>query len=568
MEQTPPSPSGGRNPNPSRTPSPETETSSDGSSIHDGIPTPEPQRRRATSRSVTPPTPPFLPRGPSPPPSPEGQIITDRPITPPSPDIPRHPGREPTTGHTITPPSPDMPRHPRREFTTGHLIVPPSPDQLPPIGPGEKGSPSETINRPTRVYGRKWEKEDYDSVLQKLDELDRRSRRPKPQKQRLFPHLPDSQIRHVKGLAQDDDFVVQILQFPPHEDGPQSNEFFDHLFQEAYAIVLSFVVNNYGGFDIIPDENEWKHPWNEINVSPLFISLAELVEDVEPDDPKGWDTLLYKQSKRNMMIVGMIARIFIDEVFSPILFGCTPTQATMLNSLETDMAEKISDGFARTRTRSRAVREVLDGEVLPVHFFDEVERLSLNIFGLLYPVSAYLEKYLMKHPDLEVTLPTRAEQFAKLFDMVSGTAWLSICARLHPEPIIIRMSEPGDMFNKDFDVVANYDEYFSNKGNVLKLKYDRLGEELEREEKLSQHGSTGVEELPATEILKERTAFVKTAIWPSIKIYSPVEAGEKHAQSGVTEYTIQRCEVAAQWVVPQYDREAVIPSLREWAKLA
>jgi hypothetical protein len=201
---------------------------------------------------------------------------------------------------------------------------------------------------------------------------------------------------------------------------------------------------------------------------------------------------------------------------------------------------------------------------LPVDFYDEVELLSLNIFGLLNPVSAYLEKYRMKH-NLEVSIPTREEQFAALFDMVSGTAWLSICRRLHPDPIILRMSELGDEFKEDLHVCGNYNEYCENKARILKLQYDRLGQQIENG--LLKQKGVSVEELPATEILKERMWLVRTTIWPSVNIYSPVYGDGAGGQSGVSDFSIQKCEVAAQWVVPQHDRASISPSLQEWVKL-
>jgi hypothetical protein len=200
-------------------------------------------------------------------------------------------------------------------------------------------------------------KEDQDLLQQQLNDLRRRGERPKLPKKGPYSHLPPSQIRHVRGrpgnvvMASDEDFVVPLLDPPSHTDDPESDEFFDHLFTEANKIVTSFVVNNFGGFDIKPDDLEGKRPWNEMNVSPLFIGLAELVQDVDPDDPKCWDSLIYDERKRCMMIVGMIARIFVDKVFSPLLFGCTANQATMLNALETDMAEKKShDGMSQAPT--------------------------------------------------------------------------------------------------------------------------------------------------------------------------------------------------------------------------
>lgn len=194
----------------------------------------------------------------------------------------------------------------------------------------------------------RWVKEDYDQIYQMLDKIDRRARRPKHQEKGPLSHLPPSQIRHVKGgprnivMAPDEDFVVRLTQFPRHADDPEPDEFFDHLFGEANKIVINFVLENFGGFDIKPGQSEWKHPWNEIKVSPLFIGLAEVVEDADPDDPRCWDSLFYDENKRAMMIMGMIARIFIDKIFSPLLFGCTLSQAAMLNALEEDMAENAS----------------------------------------------------------------------------------------------------------------------------------------------------------------------------------------------------------------------------------
>lgn len=193
-----------------------------------------------------------------------------------------------------------------------------------------------------------------------------------------------------------------------------------------------------------------------------------------------------------------------------------------------------------------------------------MELLSLNIFGLLNPVSAYLEKYRMKQ-NLEVSIPTREEQFAALFDMVSGTAWLSICRRLHPDPIILRMSELGDEFKEDLHVCGNYKEYCENKARILKLQYDRLGQQIQNG--LLKQKGVSVEELPETEILKERMWLVRTTIWPSVNIYSPVYGDGAGGQSGVSDFSIQKCEVAAQWVVPQHDRASISPSLREWVNL-
>lgn len=186
--------------------------------------------------------------------------------------------------------------------------------------------------------------EDYDKLFKMLDDLRSRGQVPKPQeKGRLF--YQPSKIRHVKGgpgnnvLAPDEDFAIEPITFPRHPDAPQSDEFFDKMFSEAYSIVLHFVIDNFGRINIKPDELGGEHPWNDINVSALFIGVVEHVEDSYPDDPKGWDSLLLDSTKRSMMIEGIIARIFMDKVFSPLLFGCTAAQSNLLNVLEQDMAE-------------------------------------------------------------------------------------------------------------------------------------------------------------------------------------------------------------------------------------
>lgn len=157
--------------------------------------------------------------------------------------------------------------------------------------------------------------------------------------------------------------------------------------------------------------------------------------------------------------------------------------------------------------------------------------------------------------------------------MVSGTAWLSICRRVHPDPIIIRMSAPGDKFNKDFDVCMNYEEYSQNRARILKLQYDYIEQEMARELRLREHGATNAagttndgKVLPDSDILNDRANLIKTATWPSIKLYSPVHGSGPGSQSGVTDFTIQTCDVCCHWAVPR-DYRAPTVELREWAKL-
>ena len=209
--------------------------------------------------------------------------------------------------------------------------------------------------------------EDYEQLHKKIEELKQQTQGSEPQKKRRLPIGAEPylspQISHIKGgegnktLHPDNDFVVQLKEFRPHGDGPQPDEFFDDEFNGVYDIVTRFVEDNFGGFDINPDEVEWQHPWKEIDVTPLFIGLVERVEDADPDDPNGWDSLLHDASKRTRMIVGMIARIFTDKVFDLLLFGCTPNQEDMLNSLEKDMAENsLLDGNSQSPAESYRIR--------------------------------------------------------------------------------------------------------------------------------------------------------------------------------------------------------------------
>lgn len=153
-------------------------------------------------------------------------------------------------------------------------------------------------------------------------------------------------IRHFRGsdtnriLGPNDDFVVRDYQYPPHPEVPQSDEFFDDEFDGVYSIVAKFVIDHFGRFDIKPSEDTWLNPWKEVKVTPLFISLVELVEEVDPDK-RDWDSLLYDVDKRIKMIVGMIARIFSDKVFKSLLFGCSSSQNDMLEGLERTLAEDI-----------------------------------------------------------------------------------------------------------------------------------------------------------------------------------------------------------------------------------
>ena len=167
--------------------------------------------------------------------------------------------------------------------------------------------------------------------------------------------------------------------------------------------------------------------------------------------------------------------------------------------------------------------------------------------------------------------------------MVSGVAWLSICRRIHPKPIMIYLSEPGDEFDKDVHECNNYDEYCGKKGDILKLQSDELERGLKlyrRKERTARANSrqptdkdeaTSAEsfedDFPDNEIFKERKSLIKTLIWPSIQIYSPINRDQAGGQSGITAYAVQKSQVAAHWVVPQSNRASIV-SIKEWVKLA
>jgi hypothetical protein len=181
--------------------------------------------------------------------------------------------------------------------------------------------------------------------------------------------------------------------------------------------------------------------------------------------------------------------------------------------------------------------------------------------------------------------------------MVSGVAWLSICRRIHPEPIIIRLPELGDEFDKDIHECKNYDEYCEKKAGILKLRADELdvilveqqtkmaetqdhssteaaskspptrtvNEEMERGTELHERSESSKVGLFDHDIFKMRKGLVKTSMWPLIQIYSPVDKKQPSGQSGIAVYTVRKSQIAAQWVVPGNNSESKV-SLHEWVE--
>lgn len=255
--------------------------------------------------------------------------------------------------------------------------------------------------------------------------------------------------------------------------------------------------------------------------------------------------------------------------------------------------------------------------MLTKNFRERVEQLTYDVFEFFEPVSVYLQKYADCHPDQKLSLPPRSERFTFLYKMITGVAWLSICVRLHPDPIMIRLPVRGEEFDPDVDECVNFDEYCERKEQILHAQFDESGRELQNialdekqaekaasdeydrilaesqseseqvaidtdepktgsEEERSQYTEKEkakfytwtAEDLPEREIYKERKSLIKTAIWPSIKIYSPgngEKGGEHKGNKGMSVYTIQKSQISGHWVVPRGDRAPTI-SLEEWIK--
>lgn len=181
----------------------------------------------------------------------------------------------------------------------------------------------------------------------------REARKPEPQKRPLFPagaQAPNK--KRFKGdetttaLGPSDDFAVMDYVWPPPPENPRSDEFFDDEFEGFYSFVVAFVTHHWASFEIKPSEDTLESPWATSKTTPLFRSMVELVEDVDPD-AFGWDFLLFDSKKRLRMIVGIISRVLKDKVFDSLLFGCTKAQHQMLEGLELSLAENSTlDGTA------------------------------------------------------------------------------------------------------------------------------------------------------------------------------------------------------------------------------
>lgn len=243
----------------------------------------------------------------------------------------------------------------------------------------------------------------------------------------------------------------------------------------------------------------------------------------------------------------------------------------------------------------------LDGNAVTKYFHRDVQDLAFRLFDLFEPVSAYLQTHVDENPDQKLSLPERSDRFTDIYNMVSCAAWLSICVRLHPEPIIIQLADHGDVFDSDIHECVNYDEYCERKAKVLEYRFNESGKQLGEIARSEEQALRAVEEeydrrltqmeeqttqtaaqrelyiqthkwkfyewngenLKDNEFFKERESLIKTAVWPSINIYKPGDGKRGGEHNGLRIYTIQKSQVACHWVVPR-DKRSFTFSLDAW----
>lgn len=243
----------------------------------------------------------------------------------------------------------------------------------------------------------------------------------------------------------------------------------------------------------------------------------------------------------------------------------------------------------------------MDGNAVTRYFHRDVEELAFQFFDLFEPISTYLQTYIDEHPDQELSLPERSDRFTDVYNMVSCAAWLSICVRLHPEPIIIQLPDHGDVFDADIHECVNFDEYCERKAKVLEYRFNESGKQLseiaeseeqalraigeEYDRKFLQSGdhTTRTAEdregyihthkwkfykwkganLRDNEFFKERESLIKTVVWPSINIYKQGDGKRGGEHNGLRIYAIQKSQVACHWVVPREKRSFTF-SLDAW----
>ncbi|KAK0747819.1 hypothetical protein B0T21DRAFT_419020 [Apiosordaria backusii] len=189
--------------------------------------------------------------------------------------------------------------------------------------------------------------------------------------------------------------------FPLPLDGKEiGNEWFGAVWQDLYLRVSHFAEEYFGeglGFGEvepnggdITDEARIQAVWDGIGGKKNLIWFISQVARQDNMLEGGWDLLLAKAVRRKLVVTGVVAKILEREVFDELLFGADDLARDMLEGQDKALVQV--EGYWRTRIRADSIKALMRGDELTPYFWEQVDKLSIQITTLLLPLLKLMDK--------------------------------------------------------------------------------------------------------------------------------------------------------------------------------
>ncbi|KAM0278841.1 hypothetical protein ACHAQH_004917 [Verticillium albo-atrum] len=190
-------------------------------------------------------------------------------------------------------------------------------------------------------------------------------------------------------------------------------------------------------------------PWSIPTVDEGDTTFEQYVTSVAQPDPMykyPWDSLFLHARETQHLLAAVMNRMLHEKVFKDLLFGASDEQMKILQAQDDMLINE--EGYQRTRLRAEHINMFLKGTPPPL-FWKRVDEVTMDITRSYLPVLTWLRKtWIHEAPSLD-------EVHQQIHDLVSFTAWLSVCMRRSASVIEFDWPTPGER-----DLPSNNTENF------------------------------------------------------------------------------------------------------------
>ncbi|TPX19060.1 uncharacterized protein E0L32_011221 [Thyridium curvatum] len=351
------------------------------------------------------------------------------------------------------------------------------------------------------------------------------------------PAEPSPEAFKPRSLDELQGYVPTKLEFLfKHPIRERTNEWFASLYLSLRSRAYAFADSNFGMDRVTqwPEDSPWCKGFAE-----RFIESASRTVCSDPL-VGGWDYAITDTHERRLLVMGILSKVLMDDVFDVLLFGATAAQKKILDSQDVEYLDM--GGYIRSEARANEVRLMLRHRILAPEFWPEVERLALQTTKLLLPLINLQGQAAPKGP-----FPRLVEIYQELHNIIAEAGYLSTCMAWSPSIFQFSLPNPGQPwdlgqehidstpYNTSRRLAIRHDqktesaagEASMESNEKSKLSADRAGEaSMESSEKVElsadRAGEASMESSEKSKLSADRALKVKMVSWPLLRRYKPL----------------------------------------------